>query len=700
MGIRRINRIISSILVISLVGGGAAIQEVSAAPSSNTTTSGSSTAYYDTYAKVPKLGNYEFEIETHEIPSHEVLPIVGKEYFPYTTAKYISEVDNTPPSAVYKAKGVAKVDVVFALGKTDKAQALQDYIPAFTQRLQSAGNYIDANVQQVETDTIDMSSFGAREIFNTWRKMPVAEGRGDLIWELDEARGSIFAEGVVKKGDRRWTHRSTAIIDASPQAFETGDLTIEFDYYAYGSNGELDYHNVENGWSNHQSGLLFRYTEDSLGHWNTYALLVGDANAKSYRGNLTGKCGLSLVKVYNGDVDWSPGTYGGHLFISWCTGVTNPDGSLSYPSSTYYGGGAYGIGEWRIGENSPGNNQQVCALASKAVVDTQSHSFRVVVQGDRIQVYCGGILQLDVVDTYGTPVDSSPTATYDKGTYGFFSLSSPNVHFSNVKIERGKSVSLGEAISDVAWRDSSNRFIIYAEDEVPEYMEDTNNEDYQYTLTKLLNSGGYLINLGTDYNRSTLKALTKSISTPADEMGTFFLNSPINTAMNKSSDWIIEKVRNLIKPVDYILVNTEVLWDTEYKDQEHDLPLNFGEHDGTQKQPQDRSDEELANAWSVGLSHLYTSEKINAEKWRYRHFNNYYDNSSVREGFHGIWIEDPVEVFPYPGLYRINYKRKDNPLHPNVDLNDVFADYRYWSTDYDPLPTTTTPDIPSKDTAG
>lgn len=183
-------------------------------------------------------------------------------------------------------------------------------------------------------------------------------------------------------------------------------------------------------------------------------------------------------------------------------------------------------------------------------------------------------------------------------------------------------------------------------------------------------------------------------------MGTFFLNSPINTAMNKSSDWIIEKVRNLIKPVDYILVNTEVLWDTEYKDQEHDLPLNFGEHDGTQKQPQDKSDKELANAWSVGLSHLYTSEKINAEKWRYRHFNNYYDNSSVREGFHGIWIEDPVEVFPYPGLYRINYKRKDNPLHPNVDLNDVFADYRYWSTDYDPLPTTTTPDIPSKDTAG
>ena len=659
---------------------------MSAAPSSNTTTSGSSTAYYDTYAKVPKLGNYEFEIETHEIPSHEVIPIVGKEYFPYTTAKYISEVDNTPPSAVYKAKGVAKVDVVFALGKTDKAQALQDYIPVFTQRLQSAGNYIDANVQQVETDTIDMSSYGAREIFNTWRKMPASTGRGEKIWKLNEAAGQIYAEGVRTLENR---HTSVGILNDSPDSFNITDFKMSFTYTAKGPNGEEEYKNVKNGWSNHNAGIMFRVNEHPNGTWDCYMLVIGDADPNYSSGSITGIGMCALVKIRNGDADFLPGTYAGSLPVGWAAGVVDTSGAYCNMRHNHQMLD-YIVGNWCKGERN--STSDMLLMQARAITNTNSHDFTIEAVGNNFKVYCGGVLQLDINDVWGAP--------YMQGAYGLFSYSSPNIYFSNFKIETGKSLSLGEAISDVAWRESSNRFIIYAEDEVPEYMEDTNNEDYQYTLTKLLNSGGYLINLGTDYNRSTLKALTKSISTPADEMGTFFLNSPINTAMNKSSDWIIEKVRNLIKPVDYILVNTEVLWDTEYKDQEHDLPLNFGEHDGTQKQPQDKSDEELANAWSVGLSHLYTSEKINAEKWRYRHFNNYYDNSSVREGFHGIWIEDPVEVFPYPGLYRINYKRKDNPLHPNVDLNDVFADYRYWSTDYDPLPTTTTPDIPSKETAG
>lgn len=128
-------------------------------------------------------------------------------------------------------------------------------------------------------------------------------------------------------------------------------------------------------------------------------------------------------------------------------------------------------------------------------------------------------------------------------------------------------------------------------------------------------------------------------------------------------------------------MNDEVIWETEYFDQEKDLPLNFGEHDGTKNQ--DDSDVKLTSSWGVALEHLYTSDKILAEKWRYRHFNNYFDNSTVREGFHEVWLDNPVEIFPNPGLYRINYKRKDNPFHPNVDLTHEFDNYRYWSTDYD-----------------
>lgn len=155
--------------------------------------------------------------------------------------------------------------------------------------------------------------------------------------------------------------------------------------------------------------------------------------------------------------------------------------------------------------------------------------------------------------------------------------------------------------------------------------------------------------------------------------------------MNQSATYIIDKAKNLSKPTDWVLVNTEILWNTEYKDNERDLPLNFGEHDGTQKQPQDTFDKILASSWNIGLTHLFNEDKIFAEKWRYRHFNDYFDNSSIQSNFHSIWIEDPIELFEYPGKYRINYKRRDNPFYSDVNLNSPFDNYRYWSTHYDRL---------------
>ena len=53
---------------------------------------GESTVYYESSIKAPSIGNYEFEVETHEVPSHEWLPIVSKDYFPSTTAQFITNL--------------------------------------------------------------------------------------------------------------------------------------------------------------------------------------------------------------------------------------------------------------------------------------------------------------------------------------------------------------------------------------------------------------------------------------------------------------------------------------------------------------------------------------------------------------------------------------------------------------------------------
>ena len=568
------------------------VVEASAAPIEE------SFAYYDTYIKAQDLGKYDFEVETHEIPSHEVLPIIDKSYFPVTVTHFQSEVDNTEPSAIYKSKPVAKVDVVFAVGKFDQQNQMEKYIPTFESRLQSAGNFIDGYVEKVETSTIDIMNQDPSVILKTWEAWKQYPRDPTTTW-------SYIPEDRSIQDNEYHCHRQCYV----DRVYDTkGDFVLQADIVGY-----------RHSWNDFY-GLTFRHNKAGK-HYAVVYQDVSGSRCGMYDGQLT--TGVTLVKATGVDAGKAVATY-------------------NCPA-------------WQIGKY---------------------WNLRVEMIGSTINVY----LDNKKVITW---TDSDP---YLEGNYGVVSVSHGSGRFKNISLTKGSQKSLGEAISDVSWRDNSTRFVIYCEDEIPKYMQTTDNKDYQYTITKLLNSNAYLINLGNGINKDALNRLLENISNHQELIGTFFNNKPISGAMNQSCDWIIEKVRNMAKPEDWILVNTEILWETEYNDQEHDLPLNFGEHDGTKSS--DNSDVKLANLWGVGLTHLYKSEKIFAEKWRYRHFNNYFDNSPVRESFHNVWIEDPVEIFPNPGLYRINYKRRDNPLHPNTNLSDAFDEYRYWSRNYDRIDST------------
>ena len=632
----------------------------------------STKGYYDTYIKNGQLGGYQFTVEAHETPSNVVLPIIDKSYFPVTTEIYSTEVDNTAPSATYAARKVVKADIIFAIGETDQAGTIQSQIPNFTAQMASAGNNLDVNVKQVETQTIDMASFGAENIFNSWRKMPEGDGFGNLIWKLDKNEGKIYAEGIRRASTGG--HRSVSIIDDSLSGFRTEDLTLSFSYNARGPEGEPTYHNVSaSGYSNHTSGCVFRYNEDPVTkQWSCYMLAMGDANHTGFRGNLTDILGISLVKVRGGNSDWYPGRYGGTLPLNWDIGVKDYTGALTIPHSR---GIDYPIGTWRHGEG-PGRGpvpQMVCAMGSRAVVNTKSTDITIDCTGSRIKVYVGGILQLDVVDTYEEP--------YLDGTYGFFSFSSPNIYFSNVQITRGAEMSLGKSIQDVSWRDDSIRFIIHTTDIVPIDFVDPNSADYLYTLAKLMDSKSYLINLGKLSNKAELDRMVANLTT-ADGIvkGTFIRSDDPNIleGLNEAGDFIIELLREKVKPVEYVLVGDKVIWNTQYRDLEKDVPLNFGLN---------KDDGDIVTSWGIGTSLMnrYTEDSMLAEKWRFRHFPKFYDNDNGIVTYHNVWLNEPETVFNNVGKYRINYKRKDNPFAPNFTTTHLFDEYRKWSTDYDPI---------------
>ena len=242
-----------------------------------------------------------------------------------------------------------------------------------------------------------------------------------------------------------------------------------------------------------------------------------------------------------------------------------------------------------------------------------------------------------------------------------------------------------EGLKQMSWREDAIKFAIYGNhDELRAYIGNRDqldeNEYFIRELNYLQSNQVYYIGAGSSSNQDDFKNVIDILDTVVvgDNNSAMYCDTTTNAA---------NAVRNIIKPfiesklprydesVDWILVNTEINWDTTYSDYENDPPLNIGEHE---------SDYEFLTSNGIQMPTTeYNDEKILAERWRYRHKYTYFDNEMNLVSYHNVWIEDPVTLFDNVGLYRINYKRRDNPIYPNMDLNDAFNAYRYWSTDYD-----------------
>lgn len=582
---------------------------------------------YNIEFRTNKLGLYGMTIESHEIPSNEWLTFISHDYFPYTTLSDQTEVDNTAPSAVYSAQGIVKVDVVFATGELSQSTQMQDYMDTFESVLQSASNNIDARVEKVETSTISSSDFNIDTILNSWTQY------GAHVWSSNRGMLTCALPGGSSVGSGSW--QGTIMLD--PNGWQTGDIMIEC---------------TSNNAAELMEGLCWHVTQNADGTFNGYFLNFG-AHGYLQPGR---RDGVSLMRFSN--VDFNQRFDGSHMGdLIWC-GYTGP----SYQGRTVRNDGA-----------------TITHLATYGNLLTGK--VRVNVTGPNMEVYFNDQLIMQAQDS-----------TYPIGSYGFWGNNCEvrqSMLVSDITITTGATKTLGEAISDVAWRDGSVRFVIHATDVIPEECKAGNDEDFAYTITKLLNANCYLVNLGIDSNKGQLDRLVEAImESDGNSKGTFYYNNRpnIQVAMDNSANYIISIAKQFEKPVDWILVNTEILWNTIYSDSENDPPLNLGEHNGQNAQPQDTSDIALGQSYGLGNAGStlqFDESKILAERWRYRHYNNFFDNSPVQVSWHEVWIEDPVSVFEYPGKYRINYKRRDNPLYPSVDLSDPFDSYRYWSTDYD-----------------
>lgn len=299
--------------------------------------------------------------------------------------------------------------------------------------------------------------------------------------------------------------------------------------------------------------------------------------------------------------------------------------------------------------------------------------------------------------------------------FGFFSnhyshncSSIGHFELNSISLELTKQKTLAEAISDVSWRDGSEKFVIYVDDKIRDEMDPNSDDKYAKLISALMGENIHLITLGSDINQEQQEALLRQLS----QESTFYINDPYTDALDNSVEFIKSILLRAGKDTMYVLLNEEVAYNKEYLDYNGDPQwlwdcVEFTDQDWaklywkyltangeeasfdyyTADVPADQQNK--FEAFKEKMKTFWSDPSILAQKWKYYHDPDYFDNSLGYASFRSTdskenWMAKEIETFDKTGLYLIDYRIKDNPVPDKTDNtpDNPFDEYRYWSKNY------------------
>lgn len=323
-----------------------------------------------------------------------------------------------------------------------------------------------------------------------------------------------------------------------------------------------------------------------------------------------------------------------------------------------------------------GDNYNATFVNMQKVADLDialSGRLKVVVESTKLTISGGGLNEKTVqMDEIGTGFGFfSSHYSHNCNSIGQFAL-------NNITMQVTKRKNLNDALSDVSWRDGAERFVIYVDDSAWDYMSPSTDSDigtqYASLLSSLLDANIHLIALGSATNENQLKALLNQLN----ESGMYYRNNPSSTALDVSEEFIKQILRNEARDTMYVLVNERLNYNKIYNDFNGD-PQWIWTADGNTP---------YLAVGAEGYDELFQQFQDNpsilAQKWKYWHDADYYDNSQGLASFDQEWMAHEVNVFDKVGMYEIDYRIKDNPVPDKSDnsTGNPFDEYRYWSSDY------------------
>lgn len=291
------------------------------------------------------------------------------------------------------------------------------------------------------------------------------------------------------------------------------------------------------------------------------------------------------------------------------------------------------------------------------VDDNYAQDVKISIVGNRIKVTRNGKLIFNVTDANMLKGSRIAIDTCNK-----LDVSPIGLKLHNVEVTDGSIIPVEDVISSHEWRDGSDKFVVLAQPtDYPGIDNTTVTEDKENVIGAVISSNSNFIGLYSDQSKNWLTEVSNIANNNNKPSTVFNWSSDKGSNPPEASKFIKNLYSNPVTKT-WLLVDTPLIWNTQYSDVEDDKPLN---------------------------TKGYTGDPLNAERWRFIHnkevlANNIkYTNNLGDYSNSGKWIPKSPDSFNQTGTYSVNYKRKDYPFSSNYDASNPLNDYAYFSKDYD-----------------
>lgn len=561
------------------------------------------------------LGAYQFKVYDKDIFDQETLPIVPESERKETTKTFDTEVDNVKPNGTFSTRSEAKGDVVFAIGNSQAGTEVQNATLTFENRF---GSEAGMDVMDVNVETVETSSIDSQTSFP---------------WEVYNLYMTGFG-APNNPGDGQFSPSGNS-----------------YYYRGYGSEAPIDHLYYDDGRSGSRE---FTFDIDMTGYNSCATVIPGF--------------------IFGAHLDEDTNVFSGYMVLMW----HNIFGVYSFTSTDGHRGlASNGIGNIAT---SYAKNDYASGAVSFKLLDSHATVSQSLQKSVKMK-YENGVLT--ITDSGVNILEKKYESKYNG--YGIVAANSGHgcgarsyTRFNNFSLQTTSFKTLNDALSDVSWRDGAERFVIYVDDDVQDYMtpglDSKDPSSYANLLSSLLDSNIHLIALGSATNENQLKSLLNQLN----ESGMYYRNIPASTALDASEEFIKQILRNEARDTMYVLVNERLNYNKIYNDFNGD-PQWLWTADGNTP---------YLAIGAEGYDELFQQFQDNpsilAQKWKYWHDADYYDNSQGIASFDQEWMTHEVNVFDKVGMYEIDYRIKDNPVPDKSDnsTGNPFDEYRYWSSDY------------------